>query len=172
MSKMTRVGVFLTTMTLQGGSDSAYYFHKVRREKFEGRVCNFVQWIDNYLLYDEDEDKLLDCSDEFLTVCCEREFRVHAVMSFFLELEAHFQRILSEGRIRYDPRNLKALLNMKRPNWAEELQQILGASNGMRSSIPSYAELVAPLQAVLIAAGKGLKKKTKRALARVDITCR
>lgn len=61
VSIMTNIGVFSQTRSLQGGSDSACYFHEITREKFEGRVRKLVQWIDDYLIHDEDEENLFDC---------------------------------------------------------------------------------------------------------------
>ena len=78
--------------------------------------------------------------------------------------------MLSEGKIKYDPRNLAALVDMKRPNRADELQPLLSAANWMRNAIPFYSELVAPLQSTLEEACNKLEKRTKRALALVYMT--
>ena len=84
-------------------------------------------------------------------------------------MEARFcGRVLSEGKVRYDPRNITALVEMRRPARGEELQQLLCASNWMRNAIQSYAELVAPLQTALDSACENIGKRTKRALACVD----
>lgn len=171
MSIMTHIGIFSPTRTLQGGADSACYFHDTTREKFSGRVQKLIQWIDDYLLHDDDEDDLLDSLDEFLAVCEENGFRVHAKKSHFFMIEAKFcGRVLADGKVRFDPRNLQGLVDMRTPTRGDELQQLLCASNWMRTSIPSYSELVAPLQALLEKAASGLKKRTKRSLARVDIS--
>ena len=170
MSIMTHVGIFSPTRTLQGGADSACYFQEVTREKFAGRVDKLVQWIDDYLLHEEDEDKLLAQLEVFVKVCGESGFRVHAKKSHFFLKQARFcGRILSDGEIKYDPRNLSALVEMRRPTRADELQQLLCAANWMRNAIPSYAELIAPLQVTMDLACKKVEKRTKRALARVEL---
>lgn len=171
MSIMTHVGIFSPTRTLQGGSDSGCYFHDVTRDKFAGRVHKLVQWIDDYLLHEEDEGKLLDALDEFLTICEEWGFRVHALKSHFFLTRAKFcGRILSDGKVTYDPRNLDALLKMRQPKRADELQQLLCAANWMRNAIPSFAELIAPLHTALDKVCEGMEKRTKRALAKLDIS--
>lgn len=57
--------------------------------------------------------------DKFLEICGECGLRKHAKKSYFFVIEAQFcGRVLSEGKVRYDPRQLEALVNMKRPRKA------------------------------------------------------
>ena len=85
--------------------------------------------------------------------------QLHAKKSNFFLFEAkNFGRVLSDGKIRYDPRNLQALLEMKRPKQADELQKLMCAANWMRTSITSYAELIGPLQKAMDAACVGVEK--------------
>lgn len=111
MSIMSNVGIFPPTQTLQGGAESACYFHDATREKFAGRVRKLIQWIDEYVLHKVNENKLLDALYEFLMVCGECGFRVHARKSHFWIREGSFcGRIISEGSVKYDPQNLSAML--------------------------------------------------------------
>ena len=74
--------------------------------------------------------------------------------------------------MRYDPRNLKTLLEMKTPVKASELQQFICAVNWMRTAIPEYNKEIAPLQNLLESVCSSTGKRTKRALSSVDISAK
>ena len=78
MSIQTGSGVYSPTRTLQGGADSATYFHDQTRQKFQGRVDDMLQWIDDFLLYSKSEQELLGNMETFFAVCEEANFRVNA----------------------------------------------------------------------------------------------
>lgn len=50
---MTHIGVISSTKTLQGATNSTCYFRDNTQSKFEGRVPEIVQWIDDYLLQEK-----------------------------------------------------------------------------------------------------------------------
>lgn len=170
MSIVTTIGIFSPTRTLQGGTDSGSYFHDTTREKFIGKIKKLIQWLDDYLLHEADEDKLLDNLDIFFSVCQEFGFRIHAKKSSFFMKEAKFcGRILSEDGIKFDPRNLRTILDMKQPTTGDELQQLLCAANWMRTSIPCFTKLIAPLHDALETACSRTTKRTKKALSKISL---
>lgn len=125
--------------TLQGGADSACYLHDSTRDKFSGRIRKLIQWIEYYLVHEEDQETPLNALDEFQAICREFGFRVHAPkLYFFLHEPLFCGRILLEETVTYDPQNLTALVVMTCPTKADELQQMLCAENWMRSAIPVY----------------------------------
>ena len=73
-------------------------------------------------------------------------------------------------KMKYDARNLEGLDEMKSPKHADEQQQLLCASNWIRNVIPSYVELVAPLQSTMENACNKVEKRPKIALERVDMS--
>ena len=81
-----------------------------------------LQWIDGFLLYVKSEEELLDEIDAFFETCLQANFRVNAKKSFFYLRDAKFcGRNISKDGIKFDPRNLDALVNMKRQSHAVQL---------------------------------------------------
>eukprot|EP00171_Calliarthron_tuberculosum_P021957 IDg21957t1 len=113
-SIQTPIGVYTPTRMLQGGSDSGNHFQAVSQDKFEAAKIQMLQWIDDFLLYAKSEADLLISIENFLSVCKEFGFKVHAEKSTFFRRKAKFcGRLLSEQGAQYDPRHFNALLNMK-----------------------------------------------------------
>eukprot|EP00171_Calliarthron_tuberculosum_P018752 IDg18752t1 len=146
-SIQTPLGVYTPTRMLQGGSDSGNHFQAVSQDKFESRKIKMLQWIDDFLLYAKDETDLLKSITDFLSVCEEYRFK----------------------GVQYDPRHFDALLNMKTPTFADELQQLICATNWMRTSLPAYAETIAPLHTLMESIYAKTGKRTKRAVRKIRI---
>ena len=72
MSIQTGTGIYSPTRTLQGGADSATYFHDQTRERFQGRITKMLQWIDDFLIFAETEKELLDNINSFLRYAMRR----------------------------------------------------------------------------------------------------
>lgn len=58
---------------------------------------------------------------------------------------------------------------MKKPTKAEELQQLLCATNWIINSIPEYAKSIAPLHALMELAYYKAGERTKRAMRKISI---
>ena len=172
MSIQTPIGVYSSRRLLQGGSDSGNHFQAVLGEKFAGRVKRLIQWLDDFLFYSRDESGLLDDLEAFLQVCEEINLKVHAEKSNFFSKRVQFcGRILTPEGIQYHPRHFESLVSMKKPTMARELQQLLCATNWMRSSIPNYSKVVEPLHNLMEASySKAGGKRTKRAIRNLSIT--
>ena len=172
MSIQTPIGVYSSRRLLQGGSDSGNHFQAVLGEKFLGRVKKILQWLDDFLLYAKDERGLLDDIESFLQVCQDIGLKVHARKSHFFSKEVIFRgRIVSPEGIQFHPRHFKSLVSMKKPTMASELQQLLCATNWMRTSIPNYAVVVEPLHTLMESTySKVGGKRTKRAIRNISIT--
>lgn len=170
-SIQTPIGVHTPVRILQGGSDSGSHFQAVTEEKFnEGGVEKMLQWIDDFLLYARHETELLENIDKFLRVCKEVGFKVHPKKTTFFTKKAKFcGRILSTEGVQYEPRNFSVLLNMRKPTHADQLQQLLCATNWMRNSIPTYSTTIAPLHKLLEDAYKTAGKRTKKAVRRIRL---
>ena len=79
-------------------------------------------------------------------------------------------RIFSPQGVRHDPNRIAALTEMPIPKKANELQQILMASQWMARSIPNYNNLVVNLQDILEKAMKMQPRRTKKVASRVDLS--
>lgn len=170
MSIQTPFGVYSSRRLLQGGSDSGNHFQAVLHEKLDGRVENLLQWLDGFLLHAAKEDQLLDQIENFLCVCSEIGLKLHAEKSTLFAKEAKFSgRIISADGIRFNSRHLDYLVGMHKPTVAHELQQLLCATNWMRSSIPNYAQTVAPLHELMEQAYSKAGSRTKRAVTKIPI---
>jgi len=170
MSIQTPIGVYSSKRLLQGGTDSGNHFQAVLQEKFNGRIDKFLQWIDDFLFYAKNEKELLDNLEEFFRVCLEVGIKVHAEKCNLFTRKATFcGRIITKEGVQYHPRNFDALVNMQKPTKADELQQLLCATNWMRNSIPDYAKVIAPLHDLMESAYKKAGKRTKLAVRKISL---
>ena len=172
MSIQTPIGVYSSRRLIQGGSDSGNHFQAVLGEKFQGRVKNLIQWLDDFLFFSKDEKGLLDDIQAFLKVCQEINLKVHAEKSNLFSKRVQFcGRIITPEGIQYHPRHFNTLVSMKKPTMARELQQLLCATNWMRSSIPNYSKVVEPLHSLMEETySKAGGRRTKRAIRKLSIT--
>ena len=170
MSIQTPIGVYSSRRLLQGGTDSGNHFQAVLQQKLDGRVEKYLQWIDDFLFYAKNENELLDSLEAFFAVCNEVGIKIHAEKGSFFGNEATFcgRKFTAQG-MEYHPRHFESLLAMKKPMMADELQQLLCATNWMRSSIPAYAETIAPLHELMEQAYKKAGKRTKHAVRKISL---
>ncbi len=69
------------------------------------------------------------------------------------------------GRIINDPKRIMALYGLAEPTNGKELQQFICALNWMRTSIPGYNVVVAPMQQCMEAVYKLAGGRTKALIA-------
>jgi hypothetical protein len=72
-------------------------------------------------------------------------------------------RLISAAGIAHDPARLSVLAEMATPTTAADLQQFLCAMNWLRTSLPNYATVVAPLHDILEVALKRTSTRTRKA---------
>lgn len=95
---------------------------------------------------------------------------MHAEKTELFLREAKFcGRLITADGVRPDPRKLDSILNMHTPSTGAELQQLLTATNWMRTSIPSYAELTAPLHPRMDRVYTAVGNRTKRAVSKFSL---
>ena len=90
MSTLATIVVYSSRTLLQGRSDSGNHFQGVLGENFQDRVRNNLQWLNDILLYSEDEIGLLNDIEAFLQVCHEIGLKVHTEKSNFFTKKASF----------------------------------------------------------------------------------
>eukprot|EP00737_Agarophyton_chilense_P002826 gb/GEZJ01003250.1/.p1 GENE.gb/GEZJ01003250.1/~~gb/GEZJ01003250.1/.p1 ORF type:complete len:229 (+),score=19.03 gb/GEZJ01003250.1/:944-1630(+) len=170
MSIKKPLGVYLPRRMLQGGTDSGKHFQSCTQETFMEEVPNLIQWIDDFLLHAKDDSNLLDSIRKFLTVCERYEFMVNPKRSSLFQKSVKFcGRIMSKDGVQYDPRCFQVLIDMKPPKTANELQQLLCATNWMRTSIPEYARRVQQLYELMESAYKEIGSRKTSAVRKIRI---
>jgi hypothetical protein len=78
-------------------------------------------------------------------------------------------RLVTKNGVHFDPKNMKALQTMNKPQSDADLTQYVAAVNLMRSAIPNYSERVAPLQPALTRVFEGKSSRTKKIAAAVSL---
>lgn len=170
MTIQTHLGLYSPTRIVQGGTDSGNHFQASTQHIFQERVSKLLQWIDDFLLYANTEEELLDNVETFIDTCVEYGFKLHAKKCRFFLKEAKFcGRIISKDGFRYDPRHFQSILDMKVPQTAAQLQQFICATNWMRNSIPLYSQTIKPLHDLLESVYKDVGGRTKRRITKVSI---
>jgi hypothetical protein len=71
--------------------------------------------------------------------------------------------------VRFDPRRLETIKTILTPETGADLLQFLCAGNWMRTSLPEYSALVAPLHEVMNAVYEKAGNRTTRAVKRIDL---
>ena len=155
MSIQTPLGIYSTRRILHGGTDSKNQIH------------NMLQLLDDFLLHGKSEKDVIDDIEHFFSICHEIGLKINAEKTSLFVREVKFcGRIIDEHGIRFEPRNLDALMTMQEPRSSVELQQLLCATNWMRNAFPNYSKVVAPLHQLMETIYSLAKSHTKRAVRR------
>jgi len=171
MSIQTPLGVQTPRRVLQGGTDAGNHFQACTAPLFEELSENLLQWLDDFLLHAKSEKELIEFLKEFFRTCRQFGLKLHAEKSQLFLRKANFcGRIIDGDGTRFDPRRLDTLLSMRKPEHAGDLQQFICATNWMRSSIPEYSTVIAPLHNLMESCYAVAKKRTKRAVRNISLT--
>jgi len=170
MSIQTPMGVYTPQRILQGSTDAGNHFQSTTSQIFTSMYEWLLQWVDDFLMHSRTEDEHVDNIGKFFTLCAEFGLKLHPGKLILFALEVAFcGRIISKNGVRFDPRNLKALKDMKYPTTGGELQQFMCATNWMRMGIPEYAITVGPLHNLLEECYNAVGKRTKKAVAKLKL---
>jgi RNase H-like domain found in reverse transcriptase len=131
-----------------------------------------LSWLDDLLLHATTIDQFLHYLRIFFTLCREFNIHLHPGKSVLFARAARWcGRIISGDGVRFDPRRAQGLLDMSMPVSGADLQQFVCALNWMRTAIPSFTQLVSPLQRLLEAvyvAAAGTRTRT--AVAKISLS--
>lgn len=170
MSIQTPAGVFTPQRILQGSTDAGNHFQSVTSQIFIPISDFLLQWVDDFLLHSRDEDELVVHLEKFFKLCFDFNLKLHPGKVQLYEKSVTFcGRILDDKGVRFDPRNLAALRDMKYPTTGGELQQFMCATNWMRMGIPNYAETVGPLHKLMEECYIAVGKRTKKSVAKLKL---
>jgi hypothetical protein len=150
-----------------GDVNASNYFQAVVAPLFDSVEENMLPFMDDFLTHCEDEDHLVQVIRAIFNVCRQKRLKLSALKTDAYLKEAHFcGRLISEDGVRFDPRRFDALKKMNTPTMAGELCQFLFAANWVRTSVPEYARIVAPLNAlkesIYATAGKRTKRRVEK----------
>jgi RNase H-like domain found in reverse transcriptase len=88
---------------------------------------------------------------------------------FFSTTVWYCGRLITTDGVRFDPKNMEALLTMDESQNGADLVQYVAVVNWMRSAIPNYSKRVAALQAALAKVFKDKSRRTEKVAAAVPL---
>jgi RNase H-like domain found in reverse transcriptase len=131
-----------------------------------------LSWLDDLLLHASSITQLLEHLRRFLTICRECNLKLHPGKCVLFAAEVCWcGRLISSAGSKFDLRRIQGLLDKPSPATGADLQQFTCAINWMRTAIPSFSTLTAPLRNLLecvysLTGGK----RTKTAVARIILS--
>ena len=169
-SFITPDGVFTPTRVLHGTTNAVTHMQAVLSEVFLPLHGHLLAWLDDLLLYAAHSNDLLGYLQKFFELCRSSNVKLHPGKSVLFASNVRWcGRIISADGAKFDPRRIQGLLDMPPPSTGADLQQFVCAFNWMRTSIPSFSELVSPLHELLEAVYVRSGKRTKTAAARISL---
>jgi RNase H-like domain found in reverse transcriptase/Reverse transcriptase (RNA-dependent DNA polymerase)/Integrase zinc binding domain/Integrase core domain len=168
-SFITPDGVYSPTRVLHGTTNAVAHLQSVLQGAFCPMAEQLISWLDDLLLHASSIAKLLEHLRSFFTICREFNLKLHPGKCVLFAAEVRWcGRLISAAGSKFDPRRIQGLLDMPPPTTGADLQQFICAINWMRTAIPSFSTLTAPLHNLLecvysVTGGK----RTKTAVARI-----
>jgi transposase InsO family protein len=171
-------GIFTPTRLIQGSKNAAGPFQAVLTEVLGSLVNTIcVVYIDDILIYANSEDQLITNIISIIKTLHQRRFKISAKKTTFYKKQVKFcGRIFSKDGVSFDPTYITAITQMTMPITAAQLRTYLASTNWIRSSIPDYTALTAPLQNILkdalrlaVANSNSTKKAAANKVSLVDI---
>jgi Reverse transcriptase (RNA-dependent DNA polymerase) len=145
-SVQTPLGTYTPTRMLQGSQDASNYFHGVVSPLFDELHLSLTSFLDDYLLHCRTEAELLRMWRQFFCIWRRNRLKITPLKAECFLREATFcGRLISEDGVQYDPKGLQTLKDLQIPENGANLYQFITAMNWMRTSIPNFALLMAPL---------------------------
>ena len=153
-SIVTDHGTWTPTRLIQGSKNAAGPFQAVITQVVGDllhRGC--LVYIDDILVYGRTEEEFIRNWITVIEALHSVGLKISAKKTVFYAKEVKYcGRIFSASGTRFDPQHIEALSKMPTPTTAAELRSFLASVNWIRSSIPNYTTVVAPLQDLLTAA--------------------
>jgi hypothetical protein len=152
MSFQTDSTVYTPTRLIQGGTDSVFAFQNGMREVLGDllRKCCSV-WIDDVLQYAKDYNGLIENLERIFEALQDRNVYINPEKTELCTKSVTWCfRVIDEFGVTFDESMVAGLMEIRRPENAQELQKFICACNWMRSSIPDFAKEIHPLQDLLL----------------------
>lgn len=134
-----------------------------------GESC--IVYIDDVLVFATSEAALIRAWERVLRRLHAHGLKVAIKKTTFYATKVPFcGRLLTRQGVVFNPEFVAAVTGMAVPATADQLQAYLASVNWVRSSVPGYAELVAPLQVILVEATRVAQSAKKSALRRIALS--
>ena len=144
----TPFGVYTPKRVLHGAKNSGSYFQSAMESMF-GHL-EILIYIDDLLGYANAPEELLKKLRSVFTVCREKGLKMSPNKCKLVTYEVQFcGRIINKNGIKFHPRQYEALTNMPPPATVSALMEMVHGANWMRTAIPNFSTLVAPLHELL-----------------------
>jgi hypothetical protein len=149
-SFITPDGVFSPTRVLHGTTNAVSHMQAVLQEILLHSVEQILAWLDEILLHAVKELELLTHLLALFLIRRQYNLKLHpGKCSLYATKLRWCGRLISPTGVCFGPRRVQGLRDMEPPSMGAELQQFVCALNWMRTSLPKFSQLIAPLQAIL-----------------------
>ena len=139
----------------QGFKNSAQTFHTriIQDVLGDQYMTNALQWIDDTLLYAQNEDEYIHNLEKLLKKIIEHKLRLSVKKCIFATQEVEFlgrniRRREGKVTIKFSSRFYEGILNMGVPKTGVELAQAIYTSNWLSTTVPGTGEAAGPAEKV------------------------
>jgi Reverse transcriptase (RNA-dependent DNA polymerase) len=167
-SFITPDGVFTPTRVLHGTTNAVPHMQACMQGILGDLSDSILAWLDDLLMHAIDENALRKLLCLFFKLCRDYNLKLHPGKCVLFSKNVRWcGRLISSDGVRFDPRRVQALHDMALPVTGGDLQQFVCALNWMRTSIPSFATIISPLQELLEEVYSHVGKRTKAAVSKI-----
>jgi Reverse transcriptase (RNA-dependent DNA polymerase)/RNase H-like domain found in reverse transcriptase len=170
-SFITPDGIYTPTRVLHGTRNAVSHIQACIQGILEPLSKSLLVWLDGLLVHATGEKALLDLLRKFLEICRDENIKLHpGKCNLFARTVRWCGRLITGSGVKFDPRRVQGLRHMSPPQVGADLQQFICALNWMRTSLPAFTTMIAPLhclmEKVYVRAGN---KRTKAPVAKISL---
>jgi hypothetical protein len=139
-------------VVIQGGKNSPAALHRFKAKQYQTFSPDELAFMfdDTLLGTDGAEERHLDLLERFLANCAKNGTILKPSKANIGKAEVKHQGfILGHGYYKKDPEAVRALVDMRLPTTGAELKSQLSMLGRYREFVPEYAQLAAPLEAIM-----------------------
>lgn len=170
-SFITPDGIYTPRRVLHGTTNAVTYLQSSLATIIpESLRANVMFWLDDILLHSATVEGLVAAIQELIGIFAQHNIHLHPDKCLLYEEEMRWcGRHITRKGIRFDPRRSAALREMEEPKTGADLQQFVCALQWMKSAIPEFATIVAPLHAFMETVYEKAGRRTKQAVMNVKL---
>lgn len=146
-SFITPDGIFSPTRVLHGTTNAVTYLQSSLTNVIPATLSpHTLLWLDDILIHSQTPHSLLESISRFLSLCDKHNLRLHPEKCIIFTRRVRWcGRIIDGNGVTFDPRNLNGLQQMQSPTTGAQLQQFVCALQWVKSAVPNFSALTAPL---------------------------
>jgi hypothetical protein len=128
-------------------------------------------WLDDVLQHNSTPQSYIDGLRNTLSLFHSVSLLVSPTKVSLLSIATEWLgRIVSEHGVKFHPRQLQPLLAMEAPTTAADLQQFICAAQWFKSAVPAFAQIIQPLQDLLLTNTRACGSSKKDRLKKLCVT--